>query len=152
MYTHRIDPHQQRDRMKRQVQWNGQLFESKRGWWEFKEPTELLVATCIEEVLPQLEQAAASGSYAVGYMAYEAASAFDSALKTHTAEDLPYLYFALFDAPVLHETLPPSDQSWQIRSLDVQEDKSDFIAHIAAIKEQIAQGATYQVNYTYAER
>ena len=121
----------------------------KEGWWEFRDPTEVLVATCIEEVLPQLEQAAASGSYAVGYVAYEAAGAFDPALITHTAEDLPYLYFALFDAPILHEVLPPSDYSWQISSLKAQEDESDFIAHIAAIKEQIAQGATYQVNYTY---
>jgi para-aminobenzoate synthetase/4-amino-4-deoxychorismate lyase len=119
------------------------------AWWEFTDPTEVLVATCIEEVLPQLQQAAASGCYAVGYVAYEAAGAFDAALKTHASKDLPCLYFALFDAPIIHEVLPPSDQSWQIASLEAQQDESTFMTDIAAIKEQIAQGATYQVNYTY---
>ena len=28
----------------------------KEGWWELKEPTEVLVATCMEEALPQLQQ------------------------------------------------------------------------------------------------
>lgn len=125
------------------------IIRVKEAWWEFTDPTEVLAASCIEEVLPQLQKAAESGSYAVGYVAYEAAGAFDPALKTHASEDLPYLYFALFDAPKIHEALPPSDQAWQIESLAALQDESNFITNITKIKEHIAQGATYQVNYTY---
>ena len=66
----------------------------------FAEPVELLVADRPEEVpgvLARVEALAADGCWLVGFVAYEAAAAFDSALVGHEpADGLPLAVFAAF--------------------------------------------------------
>ena len=68
-------------------------------WLRFSEPNKILRAYTIEEVLPLLREAEESGLFVAGFESYEAASAFDHALKTHPGDGFPYLVLGLFNAP-----------------------------------------------------
>ena len=67
----------------------------------FAAPRQLLIATQLSEVRPVLaavQAAAAQGAWCIGTVAYEAASAFDPALRTHPAAG-PLAWFAVYGAP-----------------------------------------------------
>ncbi|MDF7808094.1 aminodeoxychorismate synthase component I [Pontiellaceae bacterium B12219] len=122
-------------------------------WLHFQSPEKVLVAERVEEVLPMLREAENSGLFAAGFVSYEAAPAFDAALKTNAADGFPLLCLGLFQAPeVLEqiETLPAA--SFSMGALEPTVSKAEFISAIGEIKERIAEGATYQVNYTYRLR
>ena len=67
----------------------------------FGAPREVLAAHALHEVrgvLQAVHAAAQQGRWCVGYVRYEAAPAFDTALQVHTA-DGPLAWFAVYDAP-----------------------------------------------------
>ena len=77
-------------------------------WLGFTEPTAVLQAWRSEDVLAALEQAAQAaqqtGLWAVGFLGYEAAPAFDQRLRVQpgaAAIGLPLLWFGLY--PEAHE-------------------------------------------------
>ena len=114
-----------------------------------------------------LERIETSGLWAAGFISYEAAGVFDDALKTHTPGGLPLLCFGLFrnaekvgtprrgvrssaeiggtDGPLGDRSLP----SYQLGEWMPSVTRGEYAAVIAAIKEHIAAGDTYQVNYTF---
>ena len=127
----------------------------------FGAPRSMLVAHELAQVGPLLDavQAAAQqGLWCVGYVRYEAAAAFDSALATHAA-DGPLAWFAVYD-----EALPwPEDASESTSAGSVaatqktaavqaqwQEScpRPAFDAALAHIQRAIADGELYQVNFT----
>ncbi len=120
----------------------------------FSRPVETLCARAISEVgacLERVESAVAQGLNAAGYIAYEAAPAFDAALDTHDPRELPLLWFGLYDkeevvraTPALVGGEPPDVGPW--RPLV---DRDAYVAAIRRIRELIAAGDTYQVNYTF---
>ncbi|MCF7818157.1 MAG: aminodeoxychorismate synthase component I [Kiritimatiellales bacterium] len=141
-------------------------------WLWFGQPEKVLRAERVEDVLPMLREAEASGLYAAGFVSYEAAPAFDHALKTHPSEGFPLLCLGLFHAPDVLEQIESvgcssaassvggeskqsfnlrcgSDGAYSIGSMKPSVVKEEFIEVISEIKERIAEGATYQVNYTY---
>lgn len=119
----------------------------------FSEPREVLRAERLEEVLPALERAVDSGCYVAGFVGYEAAGAFDEALVTRAVGEQPLLLLGLFDAVERLDVLPEGgDAGWSVGSLRASVSEREFEAAIGAIKEQIAAGATYQVNYSYRLR
>lgn len=119
-------------------------------WLHFSQPEKILRAERMEDVLPMLREAEESGLFAAGFVSYEAASAFDSALKTKTAEGFPLLCLGLFHAPeVLEEIEEAPSAAFEVGELAPSVSKTEFIDAIHEIKEHIAEGATYQVNYTY---
>ena len=108
-------------------------------------------ASRIEEVMPRLrdiERAVeADRLHAAGWIAYEAAPAFDPALTAHPANDFPLLWFALFsewefidlplpDSPVAGPWLPDTSPEAYARAFE-------------RIKRHIHDGDTYQADYTY---
>ncbi len=71
----------------------------------FTSPLTTYSANQLEEVVPLLkaaEAAAKSGAWVVLMLSYEAAPAFDDALKTHTPGFLPLAWAAVFDKPATH--------------------------------------------------
>src|SRR5688572_20147885 len=79
-------------------------FGGSRGLWNytFTNPLAVYEARSIEEVLTTLqliEQETKAGRWAVLMLSYEAAPAFDSALKTHSLRDFPLAWAAIFDKP-----------------------------------------------------
>lgn len=129
--------------------------QNKR-WLNFHEPLEVLETRRLEEVLPLLrrvEEAARRGHWVAGFVAYEAAPAFDAALETHAPGPLPLAWFGIYAAPnnVEAEGPPPLRESpqpdWKPTITE-----AEYTHAIQAIKEHIARGQTYQVNFTYRLR
>lgn len=116
----------------------------------FGRPRQTLAAHEAAQVRPLLEAvqaAAAQGFWCVGYLRYEAAPAFDSALAVHAAQG-PLAWFAIYD-----EALP-----WPVRSKgdagSVQVhwlaacSRAAFDTALDSIHRAIDAGALYQVNFT----
>ncbi len=74
-------------------------------WLHFGQPVRVLRAEAIEQVGPMLKEAEESGLFAAGFLSYEAAPAFDHALKTHPAAGFPLLCIGLFHAPEVLEDI-----------------------------------------------
>ncbi len=127
---------------------------AKGGWLRFSGPSEVIAATRVEDVLPALKSVEAAvenqGLYAVGFISYEASSAFDASLRVHPPDAFPLLWFALYPEP---EKIALPLLSGDIRHAPAHWDpsvsKDTYDQAIARIKDHIAKGNTYQVNYTF---
>jgi para-aminobenzoate synthetase/4-amino-4-deoxychorismate lyase len=113
----------------------------------FVAPRQQLVAHTLDDVKPVLaavQAAAEQGRWCVGYLRYEAASAFDHALQVHTPEG-PLACFMVFDA-----VLPWPEASTQTARIDWQDflPRADFDQSMATLLQAIGDGELYQVNYT----
>ncbi|MEM8605183.1 MAG: aminodeoxychorismate synthase component I [Cyanobacteria bacterium P01_H01_bin.121] len=125
-------------------------------WWYFCTPTEVIVAldlAAVPRALQSVEAKLQAGYYVAGFISYEAAAAFDTALQTHTADDFPLLWFGIYRQPQRLDTaaileLQPH-QRYNLGRWQPKIQKQEFEQAIARIKTYIAQGDTYQVNYTF---
>lgn len=128
------------------------------GGLAFADPVEVIVAERLEEVRPALdaaERAATRGLHAVGFVAYEAAPAFDPALVARPPGTLPLAWFGVFrspepaagevrgEGPASSERAPFTLSPWEP---NIPRERYD--AEIDLIREAIARGETYQVNHT----
>lgn len=115
----------------------------------FTQPERVISVRTIEGVRPALQEIQAAtrdGYYAAGMICYEAAGAFDAALHAHPPGPLPLLWFALFRAPTVLPRV--TKQHAAVSGWKPDTDRKTYDANIAAIREAIARGETYQVNYT----
>lgn len=115
----------------------------------FRRPVATIVARRLDEVRPALlaaERAALAGCYAAGYVAYEAAPAFDPALTAHPGGELPLVWFGIFDAPDDAPLAP--EGSCTLGPWQPSVERATYDRRIAAIRTAIADGEVYQVNYT----
>ncbi len=134
-----------------------------RGCWvRFAQPTTTLVAHERADVIPVLEAAAAlvekEGLTAAGFVSYEAAGAFDSALTTHPVDTFPLAWFGLYTegepvaapAPREQTDLPdPTDSSDQLPDWTPSLSDEAYHAAIERVRDYIAAGDTYQVNFSF---
>jgi para-aminobenzoate synthetase/4-amino-4-deoxychorismate lyase len=127
-----------------------------RQWLHFSDPRHIVEAHRPEEVLPALRRIDAlvqeQGLHAAGFISYEAAPAFDRALQVRAASDpFPLLWFGLFPEP---EIIPPPRAAQPAPALHWTPTigRAAYDEAIAHIKEHIARGDTYQVNYTFRLR
>jgi len=126
-----------------------------QGWLEFSQPLKVISAQATSEVLAALrtvENEVERGHWAAGWVTYEAGPAFDPALVTHDdPSGLPLLWFGIYQEPKPIAAPPRVGQGtpipWQ-PSVSVEAYNAGF----AQIKNQIAAGHTYQVNYTFRLR
>lgn len=119
------------------------------GWLEFA-PVSVLSAARVADVpavLVEAARAAAAGRWAAGFVAYEAAPAFDPAMRTAGAPDGPLAWFAIADAP---RRLPRPPRATPSPALEWRPDMTpgQFICAVNAIRRQIAAGDVYQINLT----
>ena len=120
----------------------------------FTHPREIIVAERVDDVRPALravQNAVNAGEWAAGFVSYDAAPAFDSALTVRSGAELPLLWFGIFDTPA---TPPPPGE---ISAYTVSPFTPSFTrqAHsdgVAAIRDAIAAGDVYQVNHTFKMR
>ncbi len=120
----------------------------------FGTPERIIIARHIDEIQPALQTIAAAtqaGNYAAGFLSYEAATAFDSALKTRTpaADNVPLLWFGIY-APKAVTHAPPVAGLELYNIADWQADTSpeQHAASIKKIRAGILEGDVYQANYT----
>ena len=114
----------------------------------FSDPVEVLTARTPDDVPRCLKKIERSGLWAVGFVSYEAAEAFDDALQTHSPGTLPLLQFGLFRT-VDKVDSPASRGAYQLGAWVPTVTRNEYSTAIAAIKEHIAAGDSYQVNYTF---
>lgn len=116
---------------------------------------EVLAATTPSEVGPVIEAAEAAvraGRWVAGWVAYEAAPAFDPALVVRSPVggplgELPLAWFAVFE-----RRGPVADSGAAAYSLGPWSPRPDQSGHadaVARIRQHIRQGETYQVNHTF---
>ena len=125
-------------------------------WLRFQAPVEIIAATRLDEVRPALRQIEEAverrGLHAAGWIAYEAAPAFDPALHTRAPGPLPLLWFGLFPPPETIE-LPPAaaaarpEETWQ-----PELGPAAYRAAFDRVKQHIRAGDTYQVNLSFRLR
>ena len=121
-------------------------------WWRFRTPVQVIETESLDEVIPALvevEKALGQGLHAVGMLSYEASPAFDSSLEARQPGAWPLAWWGLFEPP---EAVPsPTRSASSLPALDWRPliDRQAYEAAIRCIYEAIAEGDTYQVNYTF---
>jgi para-aminobenzoate synthetase / 4-amino-4-deoxychorismate lyase len=115
----------------------------------FAAPAKTITASNFSEVTHVLDVAEAeaqAGSYVMVMLSYEAAPAFDSALTVHPANSFPLAHAAVYSEP----SNPPSICSDVASSPWLPAvTKHEYNESVARIRELIAAGDTYQVNYSF---
>ncbi len=126
------------------------MHEGIRLRW-YRAPAAVHEATHLDDVVPCLHAVAADvarGLHAVGFVAYEAAPAFDSALAVHPATT-PLCWFGLYDSFEYRPTETAARAEFTLGPLRPRVNNEEYAGRIARIREWIAGGDTYQVNYTF---
>lgn len=121
-------------------------------WLQFSDPVQVVTARVQPEVLPALDAANDAverhGLHAAGFIAYEAAPAFDPAFCVQPpVKNLPLLWFGLYPKAAAIEPPPPS-AGFSVGRWQPTTDRAEFGRALQQIKTYIAAGETYQVNYT----
>ena len=110
----------------------------------------IITAYTQAEVLPALrivERETRGGKGAWGFVAYEAAPAFDSALVVREpSPDLPLVWFRIGEHPPEEVVVAPEGYSLPVFSSDTT--GQEWESAIADVHEIIARGESYQVNLT----
>ncbi len=123
----------------------------------FGVPLRVLQAHGLAEVQPLLRQVqaeSAAGRWCVGFVAYEAAPAFDAALQVHPAQG-PLAWFAVFDQALewpesgewlsggAEKVREPARACWSVGP-----ERAVFARDLETIQGAIAAGDCYQINHT----
>lgn len=121
-------------------------------WLAFRDPVAVLSARLADDVPAVLAQTEAlrqaEGLYAVGFLTYEAAVGLDHALAAHAPGCLPPAWFALF-ADACAEKPPQAPRDAPPLHWRPSIDDAGYRDAIARIRDDIAAGDTYQVNFSY---
>ncbi|AOH83705.1 aminobenzoate synthetase [Sphingomonas panacis] len=121
----------------------------------YRDPVRIVVAHRIAEVSPALAAVRAgqrAGLHAAGYLAYEAAAAFEPVLGDPPETDAPLLWFGLFerwdDIADVAALLPDPAGAW-IGAPVPAIGFADYAARFDRVREWIVAGDIYQANLTY---
>ena len=145
---------------------NNRLTTENRHSYLFTGPEERLAfyaGDAAADFFAEIESRLASGYYVAGWFAYEFGYVLDPVLspllRQGRTEPLACLW--CYRNPLIHDHLAsvpappawprradPGDLSYRLTNLHVAERKEDYLANILRIKQYIAAGDTYQVNYT----
>jgi para-aminobenzoate synthetase / 4-amino-4-deoxychorismate lyase len=123
-------------------------------WLQFRRPRQVVQAgnlTKVAGALSRVEEfVLREGLYAAGFVAYEAAPAFDPALVVNDDRAFPLLWFGLYEG-IEEVKLPGPAAGTEAGQMDWQASvgEAEFAERLEQIKALIRSGDTYQVNYTY---
>ncbi|HSK89594.1 MAG TPA: aminodeoxychorismate synthase component I [Anaerolineales bacterium] len=149
-----------------EIRENEVLLKENGQWLYFAEPQQIITARTLDDVFPALHTierlTQVDGWYAAGFLSYEAASAFDPAFQTRAERSderslrkaveartagFPYLWFGIYPQPRI-VPLPQPERPREILNWQPTIDRETYNSAIEQIKDHIAKGRTYQVNYT----
>jgi para-aminobenzoate synthetase/4-amino-4-deoxychorismate lyase len=131
------------------------LREARSGrWLAYENPVAVLQTVCADEaagLLAAVEEAVETGGlHAAGFLAYEAAPAFDAGLAVRPDDSgFPLLWFGLYRSPrafpaLPAPTAPPADPPLWSDAFTPEA----YARAFERIKHHIREGDTYQVNLT----
>ena len=112
--------------------------------------TSTMVASQLNDVIPLLEAAEAasrSGKYVAVMLCYEAAPVFDSAFISHPPSSLPLAWAGIFDE--CDKEIWQAPDYYSATEWVPQVSRLEYNNAIRKIRDLIAAGHTYQVNYTF---
>jgi len=130
----------------------------------YEDPLEIICARRVEEVeaaLTRADEALASGRYLAGWVAFEAAAAFEpriaAALERCPAE--PLVWLGVFEAPqrlssrqteaLIEQAMGGTARRGEIAGCGLSVDECTYRRVFESIQEAIAAGDVYQLNYTF---
>jgi para-aminobenzoate synthetase / 4-amino-4-deoxychorismate lyase len=125
--------------------------DGARNSLEFDSPKIILCAETHDQVRSVLRHAdmhARTGSWVVGFVSYDAAPAFDGALRVRGVPPYPLAWFGVFDAPFSSQTESVSTDKATFGAWQASLSRERFYEDIAAIRLAIRDGDVYQVNHT----
>ena len=117
----------------------------------FSQPKAVLIARHPTEVRPlfdAVDAATRAGAYAAGFVSYDCAPAFDPAAQVRPGSPYPLACFGIFDAPRPHLAEADAGAAPQADPWHLDTEESAYAATIGRIRDAIARGDTYQINYT----
>jgi len=127
------------------------LLKEGSQWLHFANPHRMIIAQKLEDVIPALREVERlveiNEWHAAGFVSYEAATAFDSILHTLPDIGFPLLWFGLYPDP-RQVTLPEPEYPKETLTWEPAIDRASYTSAIEQIRNHIADGRTYQVNYT----
>ncbi len=139
------------------------IHDPKAGHWlTFENPVRIVSAASLAEILPALREIETevnqNGLFAAGFLSYEAAPAFDSALQVRPDDSgFPLLWFGLYHAP--QPTLTPIALATEAAYCPLPTGswlptitREEYETGVARLRQYLFTGDTYQVNYTFRLR
>ncbi|MGQ9499967.1 MAG: aminodeoxychorismate synthase component I [Dissulfurimicrobium sp.] len=145
----------------------GLMTNDERTTYLFQRPLKIITAYSLEDVeglYNQIEEAISRGLYIAGWWCYELGYAMEPRLRRLLdvkRPDLPLAWLGVFDAPLIFEhgmddgpyiCYPGAESGFKINDLEIDTAKDAYVLAVSRIKEFIAAGHTYQVNYTVRGR
>ena len=124
-------------------------------WRRFTRPSALFTARRADAVracLDDAEAAARAGSYVVGFVCYEAAAAFGLPAQAASDALLPLCCFAAFPADQVDRLDAITASGEPVSGWTPSIDRGRYLDAIRRIKALIADGDTYQLNFTFRLR
>jgi para-aminobenzoate synthetase / 4-amino-4-deoxychorismate lyase len=123
-------------------------------WLSFADPARLVEARRPEEVRPAIAEVERltrdAGYHAAGFLSYEAGAAFGLSARSPRDTDVPLAWFALFEPSHVREVEAlESGEVYELGPLAPSLDRAAFDAAFRRIKGHLADGDTYQVNFTF---
>ena len=119
-------------------------------WYRYCEPVKTLRTSDLRNVHATLEGVEAyvtdRGMFAVGYVSYEAAPAFDTALPTRPAGHLPLASFTLYRSREV--CAPPGRIPAVLPSWEGPAPLDKYANTLSTLHDEIGAGNVYQVNFT----
>ncbi|MBX7220505.1 MAG: aminodeoxychorismate synthase component I [Blastocatellia bacterium] len=129
---------------------------ASRMWLRFQNPLEVVTADCLDAVGPALQRVETKVNrdrcWAAGFVSYEAAPAFDLALRAQPPGSFPLLWFGLYQAP--EEISLPAASTTDLVVTDWVPDlaQNEYNQAFEQLKHHLSKGEIYQANYTFRLR
>jgi para-aminobenzoate synthetase/4-amino-4-deoxychorismate lyase len=124
--------------------------------FHFVDCVEEISASTHAQILPALrriEAAVQAGLHAAGFLSYEAAPAFEPNLRVKGATEFPMLWFGLFkERREITAGQFFCDGKFELSDWEFSSNETSYCQAVKQIREHIAAGDTYQVNFTFRLR
>ncbi|MFC1718201.1 aminodeoxychorismate synthase component I [Candidatus Poribacteria bacterium] len=153
--------------------WNGRMDEDNYQSYVFTSPVKCIC--CFEkqefiEALLQIEGILRQGYYLAGFVSYEAGLCLEEIVPFEASPDFPLLWFGVYEKPIIYdhksgcfhnaEDMNRSleryevgqERTCQVHNIRNTVEKETYVKDITSIREAIARGDTYQVNYTFKHK
>ena len=137
--------------MENRTEFGDVRFVSRNGERFYRRPEAVVTAHTLDEVQPALDRvqrAVTGGAHAAGFISYEAAPAFDPVLTVHSPGRVPLVWMGIYDE-VVHSRRQAPEQPVEVGPWEHMISREAYERAIRAIRDYIAAGDTYQVNYSF---
>jgi len=150
--------------------WNGRIDDDNRYSFIFTSPIRYLYCNQKQEFLDtmlSIESILHEGYYLAGFISYNAGLHYENITSEGIKNDFPLLWLGVYRNPIVYDHIdgrlygaedlclcPESCRcsEYQIYDCANSVDKCTYINDINSVREAIARGETYQVNYTFKHK